>query len=254
MLINLHTTRSSSKWLQDPPYPSNSLIYTDLHFSHVYIYCRDSCASRCGANGSSPPGKRSPALTAVKTTRATVTVTERTARMSIRALDAPPFTSCAYSVAASASTVRGNEYAHHATLNRLIDRLNSAGLETCTGHRRPRQKPIERSMHASTCSTDELGGWKGTAEFEFSTFLRGLCYLVALPSFRSLLPTLSANVYATQLCVFCTRFSLKLLLFDFRSRFSFSVDQSSHEGNKLMNVLKSHNSSKVDDAGLQEVI
>lgn len=86
-----------------------------------------------GAKGSLPWGRRSPALIAVKTMRATVTSTERTARTSMRALETPPSTSCAYSVAASASTVSGNEYAHHATLNRLIDLLNRAGRETCTG-------------------------------------------------------------------------------------------------------------------------
>lgn len=45
--------------------------------------------------------------------------------------DAVFFISWAYLVDAIAITVIGKEYAHHDTLNFLIDLLNKAGLETC---------------------------------------------------------------------------------------------------------------------------
>lgn len=85
-----------------------------------------------GTKGSSSPqGKRSPVLTAVKPIKTTITSTESTASSSMSALGTAPFTSWAYSVAASATMLSGKEYAHHVMLNRLIDRLNNAGLETC---------------------------------------------------------------------------------------------------------------------------
>lgn len=40
-----------------------------------------------------------------------------------------PFSFCAYSEDAKATKVSGNEYAHHTTLNLLIDFLNRAGLQ-----------------------------------------------------------------------------------------------------------------------------
>lgn len=52
-------------------------------------------------------------------------------KTSINAWAMPPFTSSEYSVAANANTVKGNEYAHHAMLNFLIDFWNNVGLETC---------------------------------------------------------------------------------------------------------------------------
>lgn len=84
-----------------------------------------------GAKGSSPLGKRSPVLKTVKTTSTEMTRTERAERKSMRASATPPFTSCSYSVAARASIVKGNEYDHHARLNRRIALRNSAGLDTC---------------------------------------------------------------------------------------------------------------------------
>lgn len=70
-------------------------------------------------------------LSAVITSKAKVTNTETAVSRSIKVCAMLPVTPCAYSVEASASTVNGNEYAHHAMLNFLIDFLNRAGLQTC---------------------------------------------------------------------------------------------------------------------------
>lgn len=100
-----------------------------------------------GTKGSSSPrGKRSPVLTAVKPIKTTITSTESTASSSMSALGTAPFTSWAYSVAASATMLSGKEYAHHVMLNRLIDRLNNAGLETC------------RNIHFKTIRQDVCRG------------------------------------------------------------------------------------------------
>ena len=55
--------------------------------------------------------------------------TERTVRMNTSPEVTTPFTSCAYADEAMAKKVRGNEYAHHATLNFFIAFLNNAGLQ-----------------------------------------------------------------------------------------------------------------------------
>lgn len=67
----------------------------------------------------------------VNTAKARDTTSEITDKTIINACGIPPFTSCAYRVEARARAVRGNEYAHHATLNFFMDFLNRVGLETC---------------------------------------------------------------------------------------------------------------------------
>lgn len=71
-------------------------------------------------------------LRRVKRIRANDTNTERADSISVRKSAISAFTLYAYSVAAIARTVTGNEYAHHATLNLLIDLLNSIGLHICS--------------------------------------------------------------------------------------------------------------------------
>lgn len=70
-------------------------------------------------------------LKRVKRKRAKMRNTDSVDRNSIIKCGMPPLTCCAYSAEANANEVTGNEYAHHATLNLLIDFLNSAGLHTC---------------------------------------------------------------------------------------------------------------------------
>lgn len=79
-------------------------------------------------------------LIAVNTIKASDTKTESADKTSIIVCAFPLFTSCAYSVDASAKTVRGKEYAHHATLNFFIDFLKSAGLETSDRKRNSERK------------------------------------------------------------------------------------------------------------------
>lgn len=57
-----------------------------------------------------------------------MTKTERDDRVSIMVCGTFPLTSFAYLVDANASSVTGYEYAHHATLNFLIDFLKRLGL------------------------------------------------------------------------------------------------------------------------------
>lgn len=75
--------------------------------------------------------KRWPEFITVKTIRPRETRTERASKTSIRAWATRPFTSWAYSIEASAKTLRGKEYDHQATWNLCIDLLNWAGLDTC---------------------------------------------------------------------------------------------------------------------------
>ncbi|KAK2649405.1 hypothetical protein Ddye_016894 [Dipteronia dyeriana] len=81
--------------------------------------------------GFGSPLRRTLVLKAVNANKARATRTERTENTSIIAWATPPFTSCAYSAEASASTVSGKEYAHQAKLNFLIAFLNRVGLDTC---------------------------------------------------------------------------------------------------------------------------
>ncbi|RWW63486.1 hypothetical protein BHE74_00029328 [Ensete ventricosum] len=89
---------------------------------------------------------------AVNTISARVTSTESTERTSISRLAAAAFTSWAYSVAARASTVSGKEYAHHATLKCLMDRLNSAGRDTCS----TKPSPCDLMLPSKHTQTEEF--------------------------------------------------------------------------------------------------
>lgn len=79
-------------------------------------------------------------LSRVKMIKPTETMTEDVKRRSIRRFAASLFTSSAYSIEARASTDKGNEKAHHATLNLLIDLLNSVGLKTSDMKRKSERK------------------------------------------------------------------------------------------------------------------
>lgn len=72
-------------------------------------------------------------LRAVRTVTPRKTRKDRADNTSIRTVAMVLLTSCAYSAEAIARKVRGKEYAHHATLNFLIDFLKSAGLQACSG-------------------------------------------------------------------------------------------------------------------------
>lgn len=77
-------------------------------------------------------GKSELELNAVKIIKTSDTMTDSPERSSINMCEAVFFISWAYLVDAMAITVKGKEYAHHDTLNFLIDLLNKAGLDTCT--------------------------------------------------------------------------------------------------------------------------
>lgn len=124
--IVIHTIKlyySSVAWLISY---SQSLLISSSNGDHR---CRRTVGKH--AKGSSC-GNRSLVRTAVKTMSARVTTTDKMESTSMSAFATSPLTSWAYSVAARARAVRGKEYAHHATLNRLMDLLNRAGLDTCS--------------------------------------------------------------------------------------------------------------------------
>ena len=69
-----------------------------------------------------------------------MTRTDRDERMSIMVCDTFPLTSFAYLVEAKANSVTGYEYAHHATLNFLIDFLKRVGLHISVVKRKSERK------------------------------------------------------------------------------------------------------------------
>ena len=116
-------------------------------------------------------------LIAVNTIKASDTKTESADKTSIIACALPLFTSCAYSVDASAKTVRGKEYAHHVTLNFFIDFLKSAGLETCLIKKYTRLKHHSKLAHKFRSEQDPNSNWSYYIKCEITStsLVGGLC-------------------------------------------------------------------------------